>query len=162
MPNIFDPEFDEVVEKDGYTKRRAWLARQAGAERLGASVWDIEPGAPAYRYHFHYGEEEMVVVISGRPTLRTPEGTRQLEPGELLSFKVGPEGAHQLLNETDETVRILSISTKNELDSVVYPDLGTTGLVFRPGTEEGFVRFHLDTDEYDLWGGEQPPSRDRD
>src|SRR5262245_51672186 len=114
MPNIFNPEFDEVVEKAGYTKRRAWIARQAGAERLGASVWEIEPGAPAYRFHFHYGEEEMLVVIAGRPSLRTPDGWRDLEPGDVISFPVGPEGAHQVVNNTDEAVRILSISTVAE------------------------------------------------
>ena len=55
--------------------------------------------------------------MAGRPTLRTLDGSRDLEPGEVVSCPVGPRGAHQLRNNTDEPVRALVIST------MVYPEV---------------------------------------
>jgi len=44
---------------------------------LGASVWELQPGGENWN-HLHHGSEEMIVVLRGRPTLRTPEGGRVL------------------------------------------------------------------------------------
>jgi hypothetical protein len=52
-PNIFDPVHHEPREHPGFVCRRARVGREAGAERLGASVWDIPPSEAAYPYHFH-------------------------------------------------------------------------------------------------------------
>lgn len=65
-------------------------------ELIGCSQWELPPGEAAYPYHFHYADEELVIVLSGQPTLRTPDGTRELEEGEVLHFPVGEEGAHQI------------------------------------------------------------------
>jgi uncharacterized cupin superfamily protein len=55
----------------------------------------FEEGQAAYPYHNHYADEELLDVISGEPSLRTPEGTRTLEEGEVVHFPLGEEGAHQ-------------------------------------------------------------------
>jgi uncharacterized cupin superfamily protein len=89
----------------------------AGAERLGATLYEIDPGGVGSPFHIHHANEEMIVVLSGRPTLRTSEGTRELEPGEVVACPVGPRGAHQLQNNTDEPVRALVVST------MVYPEV---------------------------------------
>jgi uncharacterized cupin superfamily protein len=70
----------------------------------------VPPGKAAYPYHFHLAEEELLFVLRGRPSLRTPEGWRDLEPGEAVWFLVGERGAHQLVNRTDETLRSLVVS----------------------------------------------------
>ncbi len=49
-------------------------------------------------------------MLRGQPDLRTPEGWRRLEEGEVVAFPVGERGAHQLLNRTDEHVRVLMVS----------------------------------------------------
>jgi uncharacterized cupin superfamily protein len=54
---------------------------------------------------------------AGRPTLRTLDGLRQLEPGDVVACRVGPRGAHQLQNTTDEPVRALVVST------MAYPEV---------------------------------------
>jgi len=33
-------------------------------------------------------------VVSGQPVLRDPSGQRGLEPGTLVAFQAGPDGAH--------------------------------------------------------------------
>jgi uncharacterized cupin superfamily protein len=53
----------------------------------------------------------MIVVLTGRPTLRTLDGTRELEVGEVVACPVGRRGAHQLQNNTGKPLRVLVIST---------------------------------------------------
>jgi uncharacterized cupin superfamily protein len=158
VPNIFDPDFDQKRDRDGFTRERAFIGRQAGAEKLGASVWVIEPGHTAYPYHFHYGDEEMLIVLEGSPSLRTPAGWRDLERGEVVSFPVGEAGAHQLKNNADEPVRILAISTVQDLDTVIYPDSGKTGAHFRRGKPDEYRGLFKHGTEVDYWDGENPPS----
>ncbi|MGH2982369.1 MAG: hypothetical protein ACRDKV_10050, partial [Solirubrobacterales bacterium] len=87
--NLFEPAFEEERQWRAFTYRRSRLGRQAGAERLGASLYELSPGAPAWTYHYQYANEEMLLVVSGRPSLRTPEGWRELNPGELVAFPRG-------------------------------------------------------------------------
>jgi uncharacterized cupin superfamily protein len=117
MANIFEPE--EWIERDQapLVGRTARIGAQAGAERLGATLYEIDPGAVGSPFHLHHGNEEMIIVLSGSPMLRTLDGTRQLEPGNLVACPVGPRGAHQLQNTTDEPVRVLVVST------MVYPEV---------------------------------------
>ncbi len=127
--------------------------RQAGAVELGATVWELPPGEAAYPYHFHLGEEEMIVVLSGTPTLRAPDGEREVEQGELLVFLRGEQGAHQLINRADETARFLAISTMGALDAVVYPDSNKISCHERGGLRE----LHFRANAVDYWDGESPP-----
>lgn len=157
MPNINDPDFDELREHDGFLARRARISRQAGAERLGLSLWEIPAGQAAYPYHFHYTEEEMVLVLEGRPRLRTPEGSRDLEEGEVVSFLRGERGGHQLLNRTGQTVRFLSFSTSGEPDIVSYPDSGKLGAFERLPDGSGLRSLFRVADEVDYYDGVEPP-----
>jgi hypothetical protein len=79
MANLFEPEFDAEQGRPGVSWRRARLGRQAGAERLGASLFELPPGQAAFPFHFHLANEELLIVIRGRPTLRTRAGERGLE-----------------------------------------------------------------------------------
>ena len=92
MANLNEPHYDEPRNGPGFTCRRARIGRQLGAERLGASLFDVPPGQAAYPYHYHLGEEELLVILAGRPSMRTPGGWRELEPGDVLCYPVGEEG----------------------------------------------------------------------
>jgi quercetin dioxygenase-like cupin family protein len=76
VANIFQPE--EWVEraKAPLIGRTARVGAQAGAERLGATLYEIDPGNNGSPFHLHHGYEEMIIVVAGRPTLadtrRTP------------------------------------------------------------------------------------------
>jgi uncharacterized cupin superfamily protein len=99
------------------------------------------------------------VVLDGRPQLRTPEGWRDLEPGEVVSFERGEQGAHQLLNRSaDETVRFLAISTSGEPDVVVYPDSGKVSAADRRPDGSRLKLYFRERDAVDYWDGEKPPS----
>jgi uncharacterized cupin superfamily protein len=90
---------------------------------LGASVYELPPGGFSV-YHFHHGSEELLVVLRGRPTLRTPDGERELAEGDVVHFPAGPAGAHGLTNGTSEPVRYLMAGTRPSPEVVEYPDLG--------------------------------------
>jgi uncharacterized cupin superfamily protein len=91
-------------------------------EKLGASLYEMDPGN-FVPYHFHHRWEEMLIVLRGRPTLRTEDGERVLDEGEVVHFPVGPAGSHALRNETDEVVRYVMVSTQGGPEVVEYPDL---------------------------------------
>jgi uncharacterized cupin superfamily protein len=154
VPNVFDPEFDDPRGQPGFEHVRARLGRQAGAQQLGMSLFEVPPGQAAYPYHFHEGQEEMIVILEGRPSLRTPDGWRDAEEGEVLSFLAGEGGGHQLVNRTDERVRFLSISTAHSPDVCVYPDSGKVGIYMAP---VGGGQLYRRSDAVDYFEGEAPP-----
>jgi uncharacterized cupin superfamily protein len=128
--SISRPDFDEVREHPGFNCQRARLGRQAGSEKLGLSLWELPPGEAAYPFHFHLAEEEIVIVLEGRPSLRTPAGWREMEEGEVACFLVGEEGAHQIVNRTEGPVRFLAMSNQQP-DIVVRPDSRSLSVVER-------------------------------
>jgi uncharacterized cupin superfamily protein len=89
---------------------------------LGASLYELGPGNSA-AYHFHHGSEELLIVLRGRPTLRGPDGERQLDEGEVVHFPLGPEGAHGLRNDTEEAVRYLVTGIRVSPEVAEYPDV---------------------------------------
>src|SRR3954454_23104847 len=93
MANVFEPDFDAEQDKPPFTWRRARLGRQAGAEELGASLFELPPGASSFPLHVHHGNEEMLVVLSGRPTLRSMDSARAAAPGATLPPPPGPAAA---------------------------------------------------------------------
>lgn len=106
-PNIFESSFEYEAEEAGFFRRAAFVGRHAGAERLGATLYELPPEHTASPYHLHYANEELLVVVSGHPSLRTPDGWRQLEPGEVAAFPVGERGAHQVSNFSSGPARYL-------------------------------------------------------
>lgn len=113
----------DEVDDDGRTRVR-WFGHPFGADVLGASLWEFLPGAPAGPLHMHYGVEEMFFILEGTLTVRTPEGEEQLSPGDVVYFPEGREGLHDFSNPTDDTVRMIAISSKRFPDVVAYPEKG--------------------------------------
>lgn len=158
MPNLNDPVFDEPREHPGFRCLRARLSRQAGSERLGLSLWELQAGEAAYPYHHHLAEEELILVLDGAPSLRTPDGWRELQQGEVVAFLRGEHGGHQLINRTQETVRFLAFSTSGDPDLVIYPDSGKVGAFERLPDGGGLRAMFRLGDSVDYHEGERPPS----
>jgi uncharacterized cupin superfamily protein len=118
----------------GYAGKAKRLPR---GRDLGASLYELPPGATQAPYHFHHGAEELLVVLQGRPTLRSPDGERQLAEGEAVHFPVGPDGAHQVANRTDDDVRYVFISNTVTPEVVEYPDSGKVLAVAKTASQQG-------------------------
>jgi uncharacterized cupin superfamily protein len=154
MANVNGRVTGQVRDQEGFRAVRARIGHELGTQRLGVSLWEVEPGQAAYPYHFHLGEEELLVVLAGSPLLRTPLGERRVEPGEVLCFLRGERGAHQLVNDSDEPLRFLAVSTNGEPDLVLYPDSGKVGAAERQPDGGGFLGFFRLGDAVDYYEGE--------
>jgi uncharacterized cupin superfamily protein len=136
--NVSAPDFSyDAEDPEGFRSGMARLGPDMGSERTGASVYELPPGQAVCPYHYEYGEEEWALVLEGRPSMRTPEGVEQLEPFDLVFFPTGPEGAHQLRNDTDSPVRVLMWSTVVYPTATAYPDSDKIGVWTGPGGDSG-------------------------
>jgi uncharacterized cupin superfamily protein len=157
LPNIERPEWDEPREHDGFRSLRARIGRRLGAERLGVSLWELPPGEAAYPYHCHLTEEELVVVLEGDLSLRTPDGWRRLGRGDVVSIPRGEGGAHQILNRGSAPARFLAVSTNGDPDVVLYPDAGKLGVAERLPRGGGLSEYYRREDAVGYWEGVTPP-----
>ncbi len=148
MTNLFDVEL-KLDEDDapGYGVSYARVGPLVGGEQLGLSVYELPPGQSICPYHYEVGFEEWLIVLSGRPTLRTPAGERELRPWDCAFFPDGEAGAHKVTNRTDETARVAMLSNRGDPGVAVYPDSEKVG-VWPPGK-----LFRL-ADAVDYWTGE--------
>jgi uncharacterized cupin superfamily protein len=127
--NISDPSFEyDPDDPDGFRSGMFRLGALVGAGETGMSVYELPPGQSICPYHYEYGEEEWLLVLAGTPTLRHADGTDRLEPWDVVCFPSGPDGAHGVRNETEETVRVLMFSTVRHPAVTVYPDSEKLGV----------------------------------
>jgi uncharacterized cupin superfamily protein len=115
----FPWDSEEYGPGTGLRHRTFWRPDNA---RMGATLWELSPGAAGMRMHMHYGAEEMFFVLSGRPAWRTLEGEEELAAGDFVSCPEGRAGAHAFSNPHDEPVRILAMSAGSFPDVVAYPE----------------------------------------
>jgi uncharacterized cupin superfamily protein len=121
--SISDPTFSfDPEDPEGFRSGLFRAGPDLGAKQTGTSVYELPPGQAICPYHYEYGEEEWVLVLEGRPSVRTPEGTEQLQPFDVVFFPMGPAGAHQVRNDTDETARVLMWSMIVVPTATAYPD----------------------------------------
>jgi len=118
--NVFRDDWDDGEDWSGGGGKSKRLVEPGVS--LGASVYELGPGNFNV-YHFHHGSEELLIVLRGRPTLRTPEGERQLAEGEVVHFPIGPAGTHGVRNDTDEQVRYVVAGIRVSPEVVEYPEL---------------------------------------
>ena len=120
--NLFaDGPWDVENEENGLRHR---VFRRPDAARMGASLWELKPGASGMTWHMHYGAEEMFFVLGGRVLFRTPEGEEELAAGDYVSCPEGRAGLHAYSNPYDVPARVLGISAGGFPDVVAYPEHG--------------------------------------
>jgi uncharacterized cupin superfamily protein len=156
--NEGDLEWSET-ERGETRFRRKQLGRAAGGDRLGCSLYELPAGSRSWPYHYHTANEEALYVLAGEGTLRSDGETYPLGAGDYVAFPTGEEGGHRVVNDGDEPLRYLAVSTMVEPDVSVYPDSGKFGVFAGspPGSDEprsvhGYYR--LD-DDVDYWDGEE-------
>ncbi len=150
--NVFDEEWDETPypTPSGWEQRTKALVPRGHA--LGIRLYELPPGQTQVLYHFHHGNEEAVVVLRGQPSVRTPAGERVLEPGEVVFFPSGPDGAHQLFNAGDEPARYLIAANHASPEVVEYPDSGKVLALSKLGP---LWSMHRRDDAVDYFDGEE-------
>ena len=128
--------------------------RVAG-DNLGASLYELPSGERTFPYHYELGNDELLLVVAGTPTLREPSGERQLRPGDCILFPSGPEGAHELINRSETTARVLLVSSFAVPRGAVQVD--SDKIMIRWGTEVGESLWFRRDDAADYWDRVPPP-----
>ena len=148
--NIANPEFEyDDDDPEGFRSGMLRPGPGLGAKQMGASVYELPPGQAICPYHYEYAEEEWLLVLEGNPTLRRPDGTTRLDPWDVVLFPMGPDGAHGVRNETEETVRVLMFSNVVHPNATVYPDSDKIGMWTGNRTDDLLVRRSSGVDYYD-------------
>src|SRR4051812_26992623 len=119
--NLFSDLWDGENESTGARHRVFWRPDDA---RMGATLYELPPGAPGDRLHMHYNAEEVFFVLSGRPVLRTPAGEEELAAGDYVSCPEGRAGLHTFSNPGGEPAQLLALSAGAFPDVVAYPEDG--------------------------------------
>jgi len=99
ITNVFTIACDAEMEHEGFRIQQAGITKRIGAELLAGNVYEVDPGKKLWPYHHHHANEEWLLVLRGRPTLRTREGESELAEGDVACFVRGGAGAHQVLTK---------------------------------------------------------------
>ncbi len=135
-------------DKPGYR----WRRKRVAGEHLGASLYELAPGESTFPYHYELGNDELLVVVAGRPTLRSPEGEDELQPGDCRLFPSGPTGAHQVTNNSAEPTRVLLVSNFAMPRAAVQVDSEKIMIRWGAGTDDR--HWFRVSDATDYWEGE--------
>lgn len=150
--NLADPRLEhDPTDPEGFRAGMFRFGAQLGAERTGATLYELPRGQSVCPYHYEYGEEEWLLVLSGHPSVRTPAGTERLDPLDVVFFPTGPDGAHQVLNGDDEPARVLMWSEVRLPTGTAYPDSGKVALYTGDAAEDAIVERAA---VVDYWHGE--------
>lgn len=135
--------------------RRKQLSNVTDGEDLGCSLYELPPGKRSWPYHYHTANEEAIFVLDGRGLLRTEDGEESLVTGDFVALPADERGGHQVVNDGDGPLQYLMVSTMNEPDVTIYPEMGKFGIFVGeppggPGerTHDGFYNL---TDETAYW-----------
>ncbi|MEA2226437.1 MAG: hypothetical protein QOF04_67 [Solirubrobacteraceae bacterium] len=135
-------------DPDGYHADYARLAPEIGAARMAGTVYVVPPGQSNCPYHYE-SDEEWLIVLEGRATVRHPDGEDELGPGDVVCFPAGPAGAHKITNRGEEPMRMLIVSTRNMPAIAVYPDSDKIGVFTEDRRDNVMVRRESDVDYWD-------------
>ena len=115
--------FNEAVAGRWYRR----LAPATGLTEFGVSHVVLKPGAWSSQRHWHDGEDEFLVMLSGEAVLVEDDGRTSLRAGDCCAWAKGGTNGHQLINESDADCVFLCMSGgKNEGGGYSDVDLAFT------------------------------------
>jgi uncharacterized cupin superfamily protein len=137
-PNIHEPEWDAEMPDPPFRAKAARIGAHAGAQDLGATLYDLDAGGAIAPYQVHHANEVLVIVLSGSPVVRTAGGPRRVEAGAVLAFPKGEGGAHAVTNPGPAPARVLVVSTMRFPDLAEHVDTGALLAITGPAAGRAF------------------------
>ena len=130
MPKL-DLESIDLTNRTGYPQPYAGdvagrfyrrLAPAAGLTDFGASQVTLKPGGLSSQRHWHEGEDEMVIMLSGEAVLIEDDGETVLRAGDIAAFPKGEANGHHLVNRSSDDCVFVAIGCPVASDCH-YPDI---------------------------------------
>ena len=106
----YPPPFDEPVA--GRWQRKIGQASRLTA--LGARHVVLEPGAWSSQRHWHEGEDELLVMLSGTAVLVEDDGEVELTAGDIAAWPMGDRNGHHLINRGAEPCSFVCVSAGSD------------------------------------------------
>jgi uncharacterized cupin superfamily protein len=130
----YPPPFDKAVQ--GRWWRR--LAPAGGLTQMGASHVVLKPGAWSSQRHWHDGEDELVIMLSGEAVLIEDEGEAIMRAGDVAAWPAGVQNGHHLVNRTNTDCVFIAIGAGERSKGGAYSDIdmtfGDDGYFHKDGT----------------------------
>ena len=98
------------------------LAPVGGLTALGASHVVLKPGSWSSQRHWHKGEDELLVMLSGEAVLVEDAGRTVLRAGDVCAWPEGLADGHHLINESSSDCSFIAVSAGPDLGGE-YPDI---------------------------------------
>ncbi len=113
----------------GFEYKRSLIVGKEDSEHFEIAIYEVPPGKAAVPYHYHMRNEEVFYILSGTGLLKSPEGERQVTPGDFLYFPNNEKGAHKLTNISDSVPLVYAdFDIRYEPEVAFYPDSGKVGI----------------------------------
>ena len=110
--------YSEVVNGRWYRR----IATAVGLEDFGVSHVVLEPGAWSSQRHWHEGEDEIVIMLSGEAVLVDDTGETPMRAGDIAAFPKNDGNGHALQNRSDERCCFVAVGRPAVTDCH-YPDI---------------------------------------
>jgi uncharacterized cupin superfamily protein len=151
--NLFadEPAYD-ATDPAGFRAGGTRFSDAIGSAQLIGNLLELPEGQSNCPYHYEYGVEEWLIVLSGRVRVRHPEGEEELDAGDVVCFPQGPGGAHRITGASAEPARLIMLSDKLEPGVAVYPDSDKIGVWTGERRDDLMVRRADGSADY--WEGE--------
>jgi uncharacterized cupin superfamily protein len=127
--NQADLDWAEAPASGAFRCRRKQLGAAAGARMLGASLYEVLPGASAFPRHFHSANEEAIYILDGAGTLTLGDAQFPVGRGDFIALPAGAAHAHRLANTSNAPLVYLCVSTMIAPEVSFYPDSGKVGVM---------------------------------
>ena len=150
---IFEPFSTETPPWEDHGKGKRFgirfreLGEFGGGTHVGVCLEVLEPGKQSNPAHYHMLEEEHLLILEGKVTLRLGDRTYPMSAGDYVCFPAGQKAGHALVNDSAAPCRYLVIGERDPNDVIVYTDSGRVGVRL---TGEGYRK--SETMKY--WEGE--------
>ena len=130
----YPPPFNEPVA--GRWQRK--VAEAGGLTELGARHVVLKPGAWSSQRHWHDGEDELLVMLTGSAILVEDDGETEMGPGDIAVWPKGVSNGHHLINRGTEPCSFVCVSAGTEAGGA-YSDIDMkwtleAGFVHKDGT----------------------------
>lgn len=114
----YPPPFDQAVAGRWYRR----LGPPTELTAFGISHVRLAPGAWSSQRHWHQGEDEFLVMLSGVATLIDDTGEHALVAGDCAAFPKGEANGHHVVNRSDRDCIFLAMSGGAD-EGGAYPDI---------------------------------------